>query len=214
MDLLRPRSTTPVRLPQRRPSDRPRRQSLRRPASPTRSRVRLPRMEPSDVRVGDPVQRRRLHSRRGRRRDRLQSRSRPTGGRAGSNLPNAAVFLTVQISTACLLALLANRAVRIWIRIATGRPAPRLRTEAIWSRALAAGSPGTRRQVRLRLNSGVEFEGILASFGRDLDICRPRDRPRRTWPGFFAVGWIFIPLELLASRPRARRPQPPSEAAR
>ena len=86
------------------------------------------------------------------------------------HLPDAVVFLTVQVLTACLLALLADGAIRLWIRITTGQPVPRLRTEAIWSRALAAGSPGTRRQVRLRLSSGVEFEGILAGFGRDLDI--------------------------------------------
>lgn len=86
------------------------------------------------------------------------------------HISDAVLFLTVQVVIACVLAVLADAAVRVWIWVSTKQWPPRLRTEAIWSRALAPGQPGTRRQVRLRLASGIEFEGILAGFGRDIDI--------------------------------------------
>lgn len=79
-------------------------------------------------------------------------------------------FLGLQLVIACALAVLVDRIEVGLIQRATGGAPPRLLEESAWNRPLGRYPAGSQPLVWLRLKNGLEFRGILAAFGHEIDL--------------------------------------------
>lgn len=78
--------------------------------------------------------------------------------------------LVLQIVLACGLAWVADRAIRRHVTKQKDRPPPQLRAESAWVEPLAKRPAGASARAWVRLKSGVELRGKVASFTHDIPI--------------------------------------------
>lgn len=79
-------------------------------------------------------------------------------------------ILLLQIALACGLAWLADRVIRKRFTKLEDRPPPQLRAESAWTEPLSKRLPGASVRAWVRLKSGLELHGKVASVTHDIPI--------------------------------------------